>query len=171
MTKTVFYFPEDAEVFKQRYWTVRQAADHWGVHYTTAKRLIERHGEALGAEHVRVVRPHGDGVKLVILAGSLRPSADPVGNPQFRDPDMQRQRAQERWDRDKREAEVIREMVDDVTTLSACRAEINFRRSTPGSKVDFDALIDRIEQAERNIGQRCTRREAEAIKAQIKGGG
>ena len=167
----VFTFPNDAEFFKAHYWTVKQASEAWGVHYTTALHLIERHADKLGAERVRVVRPHGDGVRTVIPAGSARPSAQ-AGNPNFRDSEYQRDLAQERWDRERTEAELIKRDVDDVTILSACRSELKYRRSiTEGSKVDFDALYRRIDEAEARIGKRGARREAAAIKAEIEKGG
>lgn len=167
-----FTFPEDAEFFTAQYWTVKQAAEAWGVHYTTALHLIERHAEALGAERVRVIRPHGDGERTVIPRGSARPSAQP-GNPNFRDPDYQRELAQERWDRERTEAELIRRDVEDVKILSVCRSDLKYRQATTeGSKVDFDALYKRIEEAEARIGKPGAHREAAAIKADIaKGGG
>lgn len=91
-----YILPQDTERFTRRYWRIRDAAEAWGVSYSTAKRLIAACPEAVGRTVVWLVTPRGACARVVAARGAPRPEV-PWGNPAFRDKERQRELAMRRW--------------------------------------------------------------------------
>lgn len=91
-----YILPQDTERFTRRYWRIRDAAEAWGVSYSTAKRLIDTYPEAVGRAVVWLVTPRGACARVVAARGAPRP-AMPNGNPAFRDKERQCELARRRW--------------------------------------------------------------------------
>ena len=91
-----YQLPHDLEALRVEWWTASEAAREWGVSPSTARRYMERTGEATTVI-VRNVRRDRTRVLHCVRAGTPAPQVR-RGNPRFSDPEWQRTNSGKRWD-------------------------------------------------------------------------
>lgn len=94
-----YTLPQQLAAFAVNWWRVSDAASHWEVSWSTAKRYILDHQQELGARRVCLVCGKGTQTPLCVPADTeYRPPMR--GNPRMRDSEYQRELARRRWQND-----------------------------------------------------------------------
>lgn len=98
----LYILPDELAEYKAKWWSIRQAANAWGVHRTTAARLIRAMPTAYLAQYVLTWnKKRGLRARVCVPVGVPRLKWPwHGGNPHFRESEYQRELARRRWRRD-----------------------------------------------------------------------
>ena len=95
----MYLLPDEMQAYKAKWWSIRQAANAWGVHRTTAARIIRMMPTAYQAQYVLTWnKRRGLRARLCVPVGVKRLKWPwHGGNPRFNNRDFQREMAARRW--------------------------------------------------------------------------